>query len=355
MEKPTTSIRGRGAADNPPNRFERIHVEVDAQEAQERAEEPVDTVFLRDASRSLVVFNDSPDVGYDAGINPYRGCAHGCAYCYARPSHEYLGFSAGLDFETRILVKEDAPELLARTLAAPRWKPQTIGMSGNTDPYQPAERALRITRRCLELLAEFRNPVTVITKGYLVTRDIDLFSSLAEHRAAAVTISMTTLDNSLHRIMEPRASAPTRRLEAIRQLAASGVPVGVNVAPVIPGLTDHELPAILEAAAGAGASYASYILLRLPHGVKELFSDWLERHLPDRKQKVLHRMREMRGGALYDSDFAVRGRGTGPWADNLASVFRLHRTRLRLTHPPELSTAAFRIPERLRDPQFELF
>src|SRR5690606_17272479 len=266
-------------------------------------------VLLQDTTRSILAWNDSPDVGFDVGINPYRGCEHACVYCYARPTHEYLGFSAGLDFETRIMVKRQAPGLLEEALAKPSWRPRTIALSGNTDCYQPAERRLRITRRCLEVLAEFRNPVGIITKSYLVARDVDLLAELARHDAAAVVLSITTLRPELQRSMEPRAASPGRRLGAIRVLAAAGVPVGVNVAPVIPGLTDHELPSILEAAREAGASFAGMIVLRLPHGVKELFEEWLGQAVPERKAKVLNRIRALRGGALYDSRFNVRGRG----------------------------------------------
>lgn len=265
--------------------------------------------------------------------------------CYARPTHEYMGLSAGLDFETQILVKESAPTLLRKELSSPRWRPQTIAMSGVTDPYQPAERRLRITRGCLEVLAEFRNPVAVITKNHLVTRDVDLLSELATHEAAAVSLSITTLDRHLQRIMEPRTAVPERRLDAIRKLAEAGIPVGVNVAPVIPGLTDHEMPAILEAAADAGATRAGWIMLRLPHGVKDLFETWLGQHFPDRKEKVLNRLRELRGGRLYDSTFGDRMRGHGPFARQVARMFEIACRRHGLNHEHRaLSTAAFRRP-----------
>lgn len=347
------TIRGRGASWNPPNRFERLHV--DRSGWSDPDDPPPQTILLEDATRSIFSRNDSPDVGFDVGINPYRGCSHGCVYCYARPMHEYLGFSAGLDFETRIVVKRKAPELLREELSSPRWQPQVIGLSGATDAYQPAERRLRITRRCLEVLAEFRNPVGIVTKSYLVTRDIDILMELAEHRAVAVVLSVTSLRNEVQRAMEPRASSPARRLGAIRVLADAGIPVGVNVAPVVPGLTDHEMPEILEAAAEAGASFASYIVLRLPHGVKEIFSDWLARHFPDRRDKVLNRLRELRGGRLYDSRYAVRGRGEGPWAEQMASLFRVHRERFGLTGRPELSADAFLRPSPPPGPQMELF
>jgi DNA repair photolyase len=353
MSRALPTLRGRGASWNPPNRFERL--QVDRSEWLDPDDPLPETVLLEDATRSILARNDSPDVGFDVGINPYRGCSHGCAYCYARPTHEYLGFSAGLDFETRILVKRKAPDLLREALSSPRWRPQVIGLSGNTDAYQPAERRLRITRRCLEVLAELRNPVTIVTKSYLVTRDVDLLAELAEHRAVAVVLSITSMRSDIQRVMEPRASTPARRLGAIRVLAAAGIPVGVNVAPVVPGLTDHEMPEILEAAADAGASFAGYIVLRLPHGVKDIFAEWLDRHFPERRDKVLNRVRALRGGALYDSRFEVRGRGEGPWADQLRALFGITRARLGLDRAPELSTASFRRPAAPAGPQMDLF
>jgi len=313
-----------------------------------------ETTFLVDTTRSILARNQSPDVGFDVGINPYRGCAHGCSYCYARPTHEYLGFSAGLDFETKILVKKEAPELLRRALSSPRWKPEPIMLSGNTDAYQPAERRLRITRRCLEVLQELVNAVTITTKSYLVTRDVDLLGSMTLWGGAAVVLSITTLRNEIQRAMEPRASTPGRRLGAIRVLADAGVPVGVIVAPVVPGLTDHELPGILEAAAHAGATFASYIMLRLPHGVKEIFSEWLAQHVPERRQKVLSRLRSLRGGRLYDARFETRGRGEGPFADQVRTLFRVTRDRLGLDRAPALSTSSFR-RANAKSPQTELF
>ncbi len=342
MPSPLPVVPGRGSASNPPNRFQRL--EVDRGDWRDPDDPSPRTRFHRDASRSIIATNDSPDVGLDAGINPYRGCEHGCAYCYARPTHEYLGFSAGLDFETRILVKEDAPELLRAALAAPGWKPRPLMLSGNTDPYQPAERRLQITRGCLQVLAEARNPVGIITKSRGVLRDLDLLGELARHRAVAVTLSVTTLRRDLQRTLEPRASTPTQRLEAIRGLADAGIPVGVNLAPVIPGLNDEEIAAILRAAAGAGAAWAGYILLRLPHGVKELFTDWLEAHEPGRKERVMSRLREAHGGALYDADFGTRGKGAGSYATQLKALFRVTARRLGLGRPPQLSAAAFRRP-----------
>jgi DNA repair photolyase len=337
-------IRGRGAAENPGNRFERLHYAPDPDVPADETPAPT-TQFFRDATRTILVTNDSPDVGFDVSVNPYRGCEHGCPYCYARPTHEYLGFSAGLDFETRIMVKEDAPELLRRELASPRWQPRLVGISGVTDPYQPIERRLRLTGRCLDVFAEFRNPVAVVTKNHLVTRDIDLFRELAAHGAAAVFLSVTTLDGDLARLMEPRASQPAGRLAAITELAQAGVPVGVLVAPVIPGLTDHELPAILEAVAAAGARYAGYVVLRLPHGVADLFEQWLERHFPDKKERVLGRLRSLRDGRLNDPRFGTRMRGRGPGAEMIRQLFTLACRRAGiLGRGPQLSAAAFRRP-----------
>ena len=335
--------RGRGAVDNPAGRFERLRLEPEP--AQEAAEERPRTTFLPDASRSVLSFNASPDVAFAASLNPYRGCEHGCAYCYARPFHEYLGLSAGLDFETRIFVKEDAPALLERALDGPGWKPQTIALSGATDPYQPVERRLRLTRRCLEILAARRNPVTVTTKNHLVTRDADLLAALAEVGAVSVAVSVTTLDDALTGILEPRTSRPRRRLEAIAALADAGVPAGVWVAPVIPAVTDHELPAVVAAGAAAGAVFAGYEVLRLPHGVAGLFSSWLGVHMPDRRDKVLNRMRAMRGGGLNDARFATRMRGEGAWAEQIAALFEVscRRAGVRMGRP-ELSAAAFRRP-----------
>jgi DNA repair photolyase len=338
------SIRGRGAAANPPNRFERLHYEPEPDVDPAEAPAPA-THFLKDTSRSIIAYNDSPDVGFAASVNPYRGCEHGCVYCYARPTHEYLGFSAGLDFETKILVKEDAPELLRRELGAARWQPQVVALSGVTDPYQPIERRLRLTRRCLEVFADFRNPVAIVTKNQLVTRDVDVLLELSQHRAAAVFVSVTTLDGRLGRVLEPRASQPSGRLAAIETLARAGVPTGVMAAPVIPGLTDHELPDILKAAAEAGARFAGFVNLRLPHGVGPLFEDWLTRHFPDKKEKVLGRVRAMHAGKLNDPRFGSRMRGEGPMADLVADLFHLGCRKAGIRNrSPKLSTAAFRRP-----------
>lgn len=335
----------RGAVSQPPNRFAATH-RATLPELEDLEPEPLPrTEFLPDHSVSLVTFNDSPDLGFAASLNPYRGCEHGCIYCYARPTHEYLGFSAGLDFESRILVKERAPELLRRELAAPGWKPQVLALSGVTDPYQPVERRLRLTRRCLEVLAEFRQPVQVVTKNHLVTRDADLLAELARHRAAAVAISLTTLDPALRAVLEPRTSPPAARLAAVQTLAAAGVPVGVLLAPVIPGLNEHEIPRLLSAAAAAGARFAAVQMLRLPGAVAPLFVEWLEHHFPDRRDKVLGRIRALRGGRLNDPRFGTRMTGEGPGAAQVQRLFEVACRRAGISRDwPELSTAAFRRP-----------
>lgn len=344
MSTDLTPLRGRGAADNPPNRFERLSFEEDPLRADPDAPAPT-TQFFRDTTRSIIATNDSPDIGFSASINPYRGCEHGCIYCYARPYHEYLGLSAGLDFESKIMVKEDAPELLRKELAAPRWVPQTVAISGVTDCYQPIERRLCLTRRCLEVFAEFRNPVAIVTKSRLVTRDIDVLSDLACRDAAAVFLSVTTLDGDLARLLEPRAAAPAARLAAIQELAAAGIPVGVLTAPVIPGLNDHEIPKLLEAATRAGARFAGYVMLRLPHAVAPLFERWLEQHFPDRKEKVLGRIRSLRDGKLNDPRFGARMRGEGVIADMVADMFKLVCRKVGIEgRSPALSSAAFRRP-----------
>jgi DNA repair photolyase len=303
------------------------------------------TVFLNDSSRSIIATNDSPDIGFEASINPYRGCEHGCIYCYARPTHEYLGLSAGLDFETRILVKTHAAALLREELSNPKWIPKLVNISGVTDAYQPIERRLQITRQCLEVFAEFNNPVGIVTKSALVTRDIDVLGRLAAVNAAAVFITVTTLDDDLSRRLEPRAPAPHRRLRAIRALADAHIPVGVMLGPVIPGLTDHETPAILDAAAGHGAAFASYTSIRLPLAVAPLFTDWLTRHYPARRDKVLNRIRSLHDGKLNDPNFGARFRGSGVWADQFRDMFQITRRRAGLDRStPHLSTASFRRP-----------
>jgi len=344
MDLPSQPLRGRGSNHNPPNRFELICYERDPDVADEDAPAPA-TQFLRDRSRSVITSNSSPDIGFDVSINPYRGCETGCSYCYARPTHEYLGFSAGLDFETRILVKEDAPELLRQELSAHTWKPQLVALSGVTDAYQPIERRLQLTRRCLEVLVEFRNPVGVVTKHHLVSRDRDLLGELAREQAAVVYLSINSLDAELARRLEPRASQPLGRLAAIEELAAAKIPVGVLVAPIIPGLNDHEMPTVLAAAARAGARFAGYVLLRLPHGLPELFQSWLDQHYPGKKERILSRLRLMRGGQLNDPRFGSRMVGEGILAEQIRALFHLGCKQAGLARRgPAVSTAGFRRP-----------
>ncbi len=338
-------LRPRGTTDDPANRFDRLHVERDD---TPDGSEP--TLFYRDTSRSILAENDSPDIGFRFSLNPYRGCEHGCVYCYARPSHEYLGFSPGLDFERRIMVKDDAPALLRQAFRSPKWTPQVVALSGNTDCYQPVERRLGLTRRCLEVFAEFRNPVGIITKSALVERDADLLGALASAGAANVFCSLTTLDADLARRMEPRAAQPERRLDAIRTLTAAGVPVGVIVAPVVPGLNDHEIAKILEAAAQVGARSASWVMLRLAKPLDTLFDRWLTTNYPDRRAHVLHRIQDVRAGRLNDTTFGRRQRGQGPYATQIAALFGAAARKHGLDRPlAPLNTAAFHRPAEAGD------
>ncbi|WP_221031402.1 PA0069 family radical SAM protein [Actomonas aquatica] len=348
---PRHTTRGRGTAINPPSRFERVHVELDpAASATDWGDDPTErpapsTQFFFDDSASILSRNDSPDVPYTFGLNPYRGCEHGCAYCFARPYHNYLGWSSGLDFETKILVKRRAPALLRDALSKPSWQPEPVAFSGATDCYQPCERHFRLTRQCLEVALELRNPVALITKNRLITRDLDLFTDFAAWNGAAVLITMTSLDPDLAGRLEPRAARPSARLDAISRLAGAGVPVGVMIAPIVPGLTDHEIPAILQAAANAGARSASRIVLRLPHDVKTLFTDWLDTHYPGKKDRVLSRIREIRGGELNVTQWRTRMRGEGPHAESIHHLFEVSRRRAGLAPDlPELNTTAFRPP-----------
>ncbi|MGH7799706.1 MAG: PA0069 family radical SAM protein [Thermodesulfobacteriota bacterium] len=351
MERILPKIKGRGSAGNPANRFERVEY-IPADVGNEAKDAPK-TIFYKDHSRTIISYNDSPDVGFEASINPYRGCEHGCIYCYARPTHEYLGLSAGLDFETKIFVKEDAPELLRRELSSPKWQPKPIAISGVTDPYQPAESHFILTRACLKVLAECSNPVGIVTKNYLVTRDIDVLKELAEHQAAVVALSITTLDPKLARVMEPRASQPNLRLKAIQKLAENGIPVTVLVAPVIPGLTDHEIPRIIEKAVDAGAQKAGYLMLRLPYGVADLFQHWLEQHFPDKKSKILNRIRAIRSGKLYSSVFHERMRGEGIFANQVDKLFEISCRKTGIAgNKIHLSSDAF---YRLDTGQLKLF
>ena len=348
---PTPAIHGRGASWSPANRFEKLHIDsgdtdVVQDDPNADGERPNRTTqYFRDATKTIIARNQSPDVGFETSINPYRGCEHGCIYCFARPTHEYLGFSAGLDFESRIVVKENAPQLLEAELSSPKWKPQLLMMSGVTDCYQPVERKMQLTRRCLEVLAKFRNPVGILTKNKLVTRDIDVLSDLADHQAVAVNLSVTSLDPNLQRILEPRTSSPAARLDAVAQLRCANIPVGVMVAPVIPGINDHEIPNIVEACAKAGAQFAGYVLLRLPWAVAPLFDHWLDEHFPERKAKVLERVRHTRGGEkIYDSRWRKRQTGEGIFAEQIEAMFEVACRRNGMGERPHLSTAAFRRP-----------
>jgi len=342
--------RGRGAATNPANRFARIDFaeELDYLENDPDAVEArrgIATEYFVDDAKSVISENDSPDIPFRYSLNPYRGCAHGCSYCFARPTHEYLDLSAGLDFETRIFVKERAPELFREWLGRDGYRPETVAMSGVTDGYQPIERKLELTRRCLQVALEARQPLAIVTKNALVTRDIDLLAPLAAQQAASVSLSVTTLDQSLSRMMEPRTSSPEAKLRAITELSRAGIPVTVLVAPVVPGLTDHEIPRILQAVKEAGAVSAGYILLRLPLTVEPVFLEWLHRVRPTEASKVETRIRATRGGKMYDSRFGERMRGSGPIADQIAASFRLFAARygLSISRPP-LSADRFRRP-----------
>ncbi|HUN25573.1 MAG TPA: PA0069 family radical SAM protein [Steroidobacteraceae bacterium] len=341
------SLKGRGALSNPAGRFNTTQTErVDDGWYAEEAPPSVATHVAPEQARSIISTNDSPDIPFEYSINPYRGCEHGCPYCYARPSHAYLGLSPGLDFETRLFYKPDAAQLLEAELAAPGYVCKPIALGSNTDPYQPVERKLRVTRSILEVLARCRHPVTVVTKGALLLRDLDLLADLARDGLASVAISITSLDPELKRSLEPRASSPQARLRMLRELTAAGVPAGVLVAPVIPALNDHEMEAILESAADAGARWAGYVVLRLPHELAALFREWLAEHQPQRAQHVMSIVQSLRGGRDNDPRFGSRMRGDGVFAELLRSRFQLACRRLHLgahrRHP--LSTDRFRPP-----------
>ncbi len=346
---PPPTRKGRGAAVNPPSRFDRQTSGPFDDGWSTLAEEladlpPLPTTLTRDASRSVISYNQSPDLGFDRAVNPYRGCEHGCVYCYARPTHAYLGLSPGLDFETRLLFKPDVAELLERELRRPSYVARPLALGSNTDPYQPVERTLKLTRAVLEVLERFGHPVSIVTKSAGVLRDLDLLRALAARRLVRVWLSVTTLDAALARRMEPRAATPARRLEAVAALAAAGVPVGVLAAPMIPGLNDVELERILAAAAGAGAGSAGYVLLRLPLEIRQIFEDWLARHYPQRARHVLALVRETRAGALNDSRFGQRMSGTGAYADLLARRFARAARQHGLEAPAPLDCTSFAPP-----------
>jgi DNA repair photolyase len=341
-------VKGRGSVSNRSGRFEpRTRIRVDDGWHQEAEDDlaPLMTTLTVDSTRTIIARNESPDVPFDRSINPYKGCEHGCIYCFARPTHAYLGLSAGLDFETRLFWKPDAPALLDRELRRKGYEPQPIALGANTDAYQPIERRLGLTRKIIEVLTAFGHPFGIITKSALVLRDLDLIAPMAARGLASVSVSVTTLDRDLARTMEPRASSPSRRLETIRRLAEAGVPVAILASPMIPALNDHELEAILAAGTAAGATSANTILLRLPLELADLFEEWLRTHAPDRADRVLSLLRQSRGGALYRSGFADRMTGTGPYADTLRGRFRTAVRRYGLTGRRwDLRTDLFRPP-----------
>ena len=349
-------VKGRGATGNPDNRFAADSREAfdDGWGGPDAPLEPLRTTVQADTARSVIAYNDSPDVSFDRSINPYRGCEHGCVYCFARPSHAYLGLSPGLDFESRLFYKEGAAALLRDELARPRYRCAPLALGINTDAYQPLERRLHITRQLLEVLLETHLPLTIVPKSALIERDLDLLGELARQRLIHVLFSVTTLDRRLARALEPRAAAPQRRLEALARMREAGIPAGVMVAPLIPVLTDAELERILEAAHAAGAQAAGYVLLRLPHEVKDLFRDWLAQHRPLAAEHVMNRLRDCRGGRDYDARFGSRMRGEGVFADLIAQRFNKIHRQLQFPGLPELECSAFTPPNRDRR-QLDLF
>ncbi|SHK84969.1 PA0069 family radical SAM protein [Rhodothermus profundi] len=349
-EAPRLAPRGRGAAFNPSGRFEPRHLIPDPEAlAREPAPYRLPTTIVEEHARSALARNNSPDIPFTFSLNPYRGCEHGCAYCYARPYHEYLGFSAGLDFETKIVVKRNIAHLLEQTLRRPSWKPQPIALSGATDPYQPLERQLQLTRACLEVLLRYRNPVVIVTKNALIRRDLDLLTEMARRELVFVWISVTSLQEEITACLEPRTARPALRLRTIETLSQAGIPVGVLAAPVIPGLTDEELPAILKAATHAGARWAGYTVLRLPGAVRTIFLDALQRHFPNRYNRVIRRLKAIRGPSLNDTAPGRRLHGAGKEAELLAQLFMLSCRRLGLNHtPPVLRTDHFCRPGNQR-------
>ena len=344
---PNHARKGRGAASNRTGRYEpreRVHID-DGWVGDGEDPPPLRTTVGIDSARGAIAYNDSPDVPFDRSINPFRGCEHGCIYCFARPTHAYYGLSPGLDFETRLFQKPDAPERLAEELRKPNYRPAFVALGANTDPYQPIERKLRLTRRIIEVLAAFRHPFAIVTKSPLVTRDIDIIAPMAEAGLATVSISVTTLDRVLARQLEPRAPTPAKRLTAIRKLSEAGIPTCVLAAPMIPALNDSELESILAVARETGARYADYTLLRLPLEIRDLFVEWLEAHYPDRARHVMTLVRDTRGGADYDSSWSQRRTGTGIYADMLHKRFLLARRKLSMNRrPPALDTSQFKPP-----------
>jgi DNA repair photolyase len=346
--------RGRGAASNVTGRFDLAHVEDDDGWDIPEDRPKFQTQVSVEVARSLITYNRSPDLPFDRSINPYRGCEHGCVYCFARPTHAYLGLSPGLDFETRLVARPNAADVLRRELTARRYKPAPIAIGTNTDPYQPIEKEHEITRSCLEVLSEFNHPVAIVTKGAMIERDFDILGPMAAKGLVRVGVSLTTMDSDLSRRMEPRAPSPARRLMLIRRLVQAGIPVRVMTSPVIPGLTDHELEALLEAGKDAGADAASWIMLRLPREVSSLWQDWLAEHEPGRAERVMARLREMHGGRDYDPRWGHRMRGEGEYAQMVAQRFKAATRRLGLDGKTEpLRCDLFRNPET--DRQYSLF
>jgi DNA repair photolyase len=346
------SSKGRGSYSNASGRYERFTrvLTDDGWGSLDEAPPPLRTSVIRDASRTIISRNQSPDISFDRSINPYRGCEHGCVYCFARPTHAYLGLSPGLDFESKLYMKPNAAALLDKELRHPRYDPAVIAMGTNTDPYQPIERTRKITRDILKVLAAHKHPVAIVTKSTLVTRDIDILGPMAERGLAKVALSVTTLDRQLARKMEPRAATPERRLDAIKLLAKAGIPTGVMVAPLIPALNDAEIEAILARAAGAGARSAGFIVLRMPLEIKDLFREWLEEHYPDRAPRVLSLIRDMRGGKDYDATWGQRMKGKGPYAAQLGLRFRMAARRLGLNElTTTLDTKQFKPPPQIGD------
>ncbi len=351
------AVKSRGAGYNPQNRFEELYVDYfdeNLEEAYNEVKRGVPTTFFKDTTKTILAKNDSPDIGFTYSINPYRGCEHGCIYCYARPSHEYLGFSSGIDFETKIMVKLDAAKLLEETFRKKSWVPQTVMFSGNTDCYQPAERKLLLTRECLKVFLKYRNPCAMITKNALITRDINILREMAALNIVSTAVSMTTLNRSLSRKMEPRTSVPSQRLETIQMLAEAKIPVTVMAAPIIPGLNDEEIPAILKAASEHGAKSAGMVLLRLPYAIKDLFLDWIKRNYPEKASKIISRIKDTRGGKLNNYEFGTRMRGEGEIAESIRQLFKASCKKFELNKTKfHLTTEHFR-----RDPgstQFTLF
>lgn len=353
------TLKNRGAVSNPEGRFEKEQYEpfYDGWDLEEEILSPLETILIPEKAKSIISYNDSPDIGFDQSINPYRGCEHGCIYCYARPSHNYVNLSAGIDFETKIFYKTDAAKLLENEINKPKYECKPIVIGANTDPYQPAESKLKITRSLLEILDQYNHPVALITKSSMIERDIDILSKMAKRNLAKIAVSVTTLSNPLKLILEPRTSGPKGRLRVIKKLTAAGIPVRIMAAPMIPMINDMELEKILQAASAAGAKQASYVFVRLPHEVKDLFKAWLMTHFPERANHVMSLIRQMRGGKEYDSTFGKRMRGEGEFADLLETRFRVacKKFKLNMTHSPPFDLTQFKKLQLPQTKQLDLF